>query len=116
MDKTPIYQYPASYAREHGELEQYRASLKAHTACKCAIDDAIRDGWDNMNFTPGTARKVLTQFSPERVFFVLAYTVREREYDTRITGHNQDRTIVRNEKRTGGLYAGKPFHKGRPVH
>ena len=89
MDKTPIYQYPASYARENGELEQYRASLKAHTACKRAIDDAIRDGWDNMNFVPGTARKVLAQFSPERVFFVLAYTVREREYDTRITGHNQ---------------------------
>ncbi|MDE6589950.1 MAG: DUF3849 domain-containing protein [Oscillospiraceae bacterium] len=89
MDKTPIYQYPASYARENGELEQYRASLKAHTACKCAIDDAIRDGWDNMNFVPGTARKVLAQFSPERVFFVLAYTVQEREYDTRITGHNQ---------------------------
>ena len=42
-----------------------------------------------MNFVPGTARKVLAQFSPERVFFVLAYTVREREYDTRITGHNQ---------------------------
>ncbi len=89
MDKTPIYQYPASYARENGELELYRASLKAHAACKCAIDDAIQDGWDGMNFAPGTARKVLSQFGPERVFFVLAYTVREREYDTRITGHNQ---------------------------
>jgi len=89
MDKTPIYKYPANYAREKGELELYRASLAAHAACKCAIDDAILDGWDGMNFVPGTARKVLGQFSPERVFFVLAYTVRERKGDTRITGHNQ---------------------------
>ena len=89
MDKTPIYKYPANYAREKGELELYRASLAAHAACKCAIDDAILDGWDGMNFVPGTARKVLGQFGPERVFFVLAYTVRERKGDTRITGHNQ---------------------------
>ncbi len=89
MDKTPIYQYPVRYARENGELEQYRASLAAHEACKRAIDEAIRDGWDGMNFAPGTARKVLLQFGPERVSFVLAYTVRERQDDTRITGHNQ---------------------------
>jgi len=31
----------------------------------------------------------LLQFGPERVWFVLAYTVRERQDDTRITGHNQ---------------------------
>ena len=33
MDKTPIYPYPAAYARENGELEQYRASMKALVAC-----------------------------------------------------------------------------------
>ena len=42
MDKTPIYPYPAAYAQENGELEQYRASMKALDACKRAIEKAIR--------------------------------------------------------------------------
>ena len=50
MNQTPIYPYPITYAREHGELEQYRASLKTLAECKCAIDDAIFDNWDGMNF------------------------------------------------------------------
>lgn len=42
-DTTQLYIYPASYAREHGELEQYRASYKANIACKEAIEQAIAD-------------------------------------------------------------------------
>ena len=37
-DTTQLYIYPASYVREHGELEQYRASYKANIACKEAIE------------------------------------------------------------------------------
>lgn len=59
MDKTPIYPYPAAYARENGELEQYRASMKALAECKYAIDDAIYDYWDGMNFAKGSAKGVL---------------------------------------------------------
>ena len=88
MDKTLIYPYPITYARENGELEQYRASLKALAECKCAIDDAIFDNWDGMNFADNSARNVLKQFGPERVSFILAYTVRERNLDNRFSGHN----------------------------
>ena len=42
-DTTQLYIYPASYVREHGELEQYRASYKANIACKEAIEQAIAD-------------------------------------------------------------------------
>ena len=31
-DTTQLYIYPASYAHEHGELDQYRASYKASIA------------------------------------------------------------------------------------
>ena len=88
MDKTPIYPYPAAYARENGELEQYRASMKALAECKYAIDDAIYDYWDGMNFAKGSAKGVLKQFGPERVSFILAYTVREKNFDNRFSGHN----------------------------
>ncbi len=88
MDKTPIYPHPAAYARENGELDQYRASLKALTDCKCAIDKAINDNWDGMNFARDSAKSVLKQFGPEKVTFILAYTVREKNLDNRFSGHN----------------------------
>lgn len=88
MDKPTIYPYPITYARENGELEQYRASLKALVECKCAIDDAIFDNWDGMNFAENSAKNVLKQFDPERVSFILAYTVREMNLDNRFSGHN----------------------------
>ena len=31
---TPIYPHSAAYAREHGELEQYRASNNVNRQCK----------------------------------------------------------------------------------
>ena len=37
MNTVPVYKYPAAYARENDELEQYRASYKANVACKNAI-------------------------------------------------------------------------------
>lgn len=88
MNKAPIYPYPVTYARENGELEQYRASLKTLAECKCAIDDAIFDNWDGMNFAKDSAKRVLKQFGPERVTFILAYTLRERNIDNRFSGHN----------------------------
>lgn len=88
MDKTPIYPHSAAYARENGELEQYRASLRAFAVCKNAIDNTIRSHWDGMNFPKGCAKEILEQFGPERISFILAYTVRERNFDNRFSGHN----------------------------
>ena len=42
-DKTPLYHYPASYAQEHGEFEQYQASFQSNIACRKAIEKAIND-------------------------------------------------------------------------
>ena len=88
MNKAPIYPYPVTYAQENGELEQYRASFKTLAECKCAIDDAIFDNWDGMNFAKDSAKRVLKQFGPERVTFILAYTLREMNIDNRFSGHN----------------------------
>ena len=88
MNKAPIYPYPVTYARENGELEQYQASFKTLAECKCAIDDAIFDNWDGMNFAKDSAKRVLKQFGPERVTFILAYTLREMNIDNRFSGHN----------------------------
>ena len=43
-DTTPIYFHSATYAYEHGELDQYHASHKANIACREAIEQAIGVG------------------------------------------------------------------------
>ena len=88
MDKTPIYKYPASYALEQGELPQYRASMQSQARCKVAIDKVISDQWDGWTVPKDAASGVLKDFGSEKVSLVLAYTVQERKFDKRISGHN----------------------------
>lgn len=88
-DKTPLYHYPASYAREHGELEQHRASLRSNIACREAIEKAITDNYRNNCLDAGALDDVLKQFGYERIFFVLAATVRYKDWDGRISRDNK---------------------------
>lgn len=92
---TPVYKYPAAYAREHDELEIYRASHKANIACRDAIDDAIRDNYRNNCLGSDTAKQVIAEFGFDRTLYVLANTVREKDWDGRIDRKNKDwaRTI-----------------------
>ena len=90
MDKTPIYKYPGDYAREHDELEQYRASHKANVACKDAIETAIRDNYRDNCLGKEAVKQVADQFGYERMFFVLANTVQRKDFDGRISRDNKD--------------------------
>ena len=95
MDKTPLYKYPAAYARENGELEAYRASHKANIACRDAIDAAIRDNYRDNCLSPDAAKQVIAEFGFDRTLYVLANTVREKDWDGRIDYRSKEwaRTI-----------------------
>lgn len=95
MNTIPLYKYPAVYARENDELEQYRASHKANIACRDAIDNAIRDNYRNNCLGSDTAKQVIAEFGFDRTLYVLANTVREKDWDGRIDRKNKDwaRTI-----------------------
>lgn len=88
-DTTPIYFHSASYAREYGELDQYRASYKANIACKDAIEQAIADHYGNNRLDPAGVQQVLQQFDYGRISYVLANTVRQKDYDGRISRDNK---------------------------
>ena len=88
--ELPIYRQNAAYAREHGELEQYRVSRQANIACKEAIEEAIRQSYDGKRLLDGTAAKVMQQFGPERVMYVLANTVQQKEWDGRFNYYNKE--------------------------
>lgn len=86
----PVYRQPAAYAREHDELEVYRASNKANIACKEALESAINSNYRNNCLDTKTAyAQVVEQYGAERINFVLAVTVRAKDWDGRISRENK---------------------------
>lgn len=87
--KIAVYPYPADYAREHEELEQYRTSRKANILCKEAIEETIRLCFDGNYLDEGAVPEVAEKFGYERMLHVLATTVREKEHDGRFSYDNK---------------------------
>lgn len=87
---TPVYKYPASHARENDELEVYRNSHKANIACRDAIDNAVRDNYRDNCLGHDTAKQVISEFGFDRTLYVLANTVRQKDWDGRISNDNKD--------------------------
>lgn len=85
----PIYYESASYAREHGELEQYRQSLHTSIDCRNAIQDAIARHFDGMHLGKEAVQEVLAQYGQERVGVVLAATVQAKAWDGRFSPANK---------------------------
>lgn len=91
MKNIPIYDKTASYAVEHKELEAYRASKRANMACKTAITDTIRRNYNNNSLDTKTALKQLTDaFSLERIAIVTAVSMRDKDWDGRISKENKE--------------------------
>ncbi len=89
MSKTPVYIYPAEYAREHGELEAYRASGRADIACKKAIETAIRECYQNNQLDSACIGLLAEEFGFERMMHVLANTIRQKDWDDRFSRDNK---------------------------
>ena len=84
----PLYQENAGYAKEHGEIDLFLASLKANIACRDAIDAALQEGYDGMHLHVDV-KGVLAEFGPERVSHVLAAALLDKTWDHRISRGNQ---------------------------
>ena len=86
---TPVYKQSAEYAREHDELELYRASNKANTACKEAIEKAISDHYYDNVLNREAVTQVTEQFGYERTMHVLAITILQKDWDGRFSNENK---------------------------
>ena len=85
MPEAPVYRETANYAYEAGELEAYRASFAANEKCRDAIEAAITSNYgDNRLDADAAVKSVLEQFSPERVRYILANTIQQKDFDGRI--------------------------------
>lgn len=87
--ETPLYRQPASYAREHGELEQYRASHKANIACKEAIEASLSEHYRDNRLDRDAVPQVIEQFGYTRTLYVLANTVQQKDWDGRFSPANK---------------------------
>lgn len=89
MNQT-IYPYSGEYARSAGESELYRASRQENIACKSAIEQAIRENFDGSHLNDGFEREILADFGADRVQFVLANTLQNKDYDGRFSRDNKE--------------------------
>ena len=85
----PVYYENAAYARDHGEIEQYRASHRANIECRDAIETAIREHFDGWTLRRQAVQDVLAQHGAERVALVLAATVQIKSWDGRFSRDNK---------------------------
>ena len=90
MNRIPLYPHTAAYALEHGELEQYRASLQANIACKNAIEAAIRQHFDGMHLNEAAVTEVMAAYGKERVCSVVANTLQQKSWDGRFSPSNKE--------------------------
>jgi len=81
----PLYKESIMYAKEHGEIDVFRASHEANISCRDAIEAAIQTGHDGLRLSHDAAKDVLAEFGPERVTHVLAATLLDRQEDGRFS-------------------------------
>ena len=90
LRSAPVYPYPREYAVENDELDKYRLSRKASIACKEAIEQAIGEHYANNSLdTAAAVKQVVDAFGYDRMMYVLAVTVKHKDWDGRLSQSNK---------------------------
>ena len=85
---VPIYRETGGYARVHNEMDAFRVSNKANTACASDIEKAIAQGWDGARLKDGCALPIIEKYGEARTAFILANTLQLKELDGRFSEEN----------------------------
>ena len=85
-----IYRQSVTYAREHGELQQYHASCHLNERCRDEIDAALAQRFDGMRLGAGAVEQVVAEYGLERTKYVLAAAIQTRDGDGRISHTNRE--------------------------
>ena len=85
----PIYNGTAREANERGEVEKLKASRRADSDCREAIESAIARNYDGSRLnTKAAIAEVREQFGEKRLVRVTASLIANRPYDARISPEN----------------------------
>ncbi|MCD8214413.1 MAG: DUF3849 domain-containing protein [Clostridiales bacterium] len=86
---VPLYKNTPSYAHEHNELDLFRASNRENRRCRAYIEKTISENFDGMYLDPTVIDDAIEQFGVDRVSYVLAATVKAKDYDERFSSSNR---------------------------
>lgn len=84
-----IYYHSGTYARDHGELEQYRATSKECAICCRDIETIISARFDGMHLEHEAIDEALAIHGAELVGLVLSSTVIYKAWDGRFSLANK---------------------------
>ena len=89
-EHAPLYRKSREQARMLGEIDAWRESRKENIACARAIDTAIREGFDGISLRAGIAGDIVAAYGMDRVAWVLAATLHDKDFDGRFSQTNKD--------------------------
>ena len=84
-----VYPYSGEVAEQEGDLEWYRQSHKLNIACKDEIEWSIARNYENNTLSDEAVHQVVAQYGLPRTAFVSVNTIREKEWDGRISHDNK---------------------------
>ena len=87
-EHVQLYTGSIEEAKRQDEVELWRESYRENCRCARAIEEAIKKGFDGKSLDSGCAKAVIEEFGFGRVNFVLANTLREKEWDLRFSASN----------------------------
>jgi len=93
MKKYPeVYKHSLAEAENRSETDLFRESHKLNTACRRAVEAAVREGYDyeKMHLKSECAGMLLDEYGADRVMWVLADTVQQRNHDGRFSRNNKE--------------------------
>ena len=115
---TYLYTDGLDAARRSGQIALWRASHHANIACKKAIEDSIRQGFDGVHLKEDCAKEVLEEFGFKRVNWVLANTIQEKSGDGRFRPDNRSwaqRTFIPEDMGHKVEFIVNSHKYGRPI-
>ena len=107
---VPIYDGTAREANERGEVEKFKASRRADSDCRDAIENAIARNYDGSRLnTKAAIAEVREQFGEKRMVRVTASLIANRTFEGRISPENRawaDKKAVSKEIGSGHTHPG----------
>ena len=80
-DYPYLYLNSLREAKRYGEAPKWLESHKLNVACKDAIEEAIRNGFDGMHLDKDCAKGVIEDYGFKRVGWVLSNTIQQKSDD-----------------------------------
>ena len=107
---VPIYDGTAREANERGEVEKFKASRRADSDCRDAIENAIARNYDGSRLnTKAAIAEVREQFGEKRMVRVTASLIANRTFEGRISPENRawaDKKAISKEIGSGHTHPG----------